>query len=398
MHRATIEPPNPLLIHPARIQALANAYILVVDDDRIVRNLLLMMLQKAGFTDLAEAKSGEIALEMIPQRPPDLMLLDLFMPGMDGLEVCKKIGDMELENPPAILIQTGSNDDKHVLKAFHNGAVDYISKPVRDVQLVTRCMIHLERRNLEFQLASQRNRMRDELDEAAQIQQDLLPSKAVLNDIADAIHIDIASHVTFSSELGGDIWGIKQISRHHTCLYTVDITGHGLKSALHTFRIHASIQDSTAMRSNPSGMLSTLNSKLHGVIPTGQFATMCYMLLDTELRTLTYSTAAAPLPMIIRQNGERVTLEGGGLPLSCAAGSHYDQQQVSLMSGDKILIYSDALFEVIPDMTEEFVRQIIHQEQGSAQDIIDGLMVEILHRLGNATIQDDLTLVAIKIP
>ena len=387
-----------LPIHPARIQSVANASILVVDDDTVICKIITSRLNNAGFTNVYSVNNGTEAVAEIIKNQPDLVILDLFMPGMDGLEVCRALKDISLEHPPSILIQTASTNDNHLAEAFSLGAADYIVKPSQEVDLAMRVITHLERRGLEIKLANERNRMRLELNEASEIQYSLLPSDERIDSIRDTLGIDIAANVTFSSELGGDLWGAKCIGKHHACIYTLDMVGHGLRAAMQAFRIHALIQDSAPMRSVPSSMLSLLNNKLASILPTGQFATMCYTLLDTELRTLTYSTAAAPLPMIIRNNGELLELEGSGLPLSCMTNHIYEQHQVTLLSGDTVIIHSDALFEVIPKLTEEKVVDLVLKQSGSAQDIVDNLMVEILHHLGNSTIQDDLTLVAIKIP
>lgn len=388
----------PPFIHSSRLSAVKNARILIVDDDRIILKILELMLHKAGFTNIHSANNGMEALEMVRRIRPDLMLLDLYMPDMNGMEVCDRICTMHLDHPPAVLVQTASSDEEHIVKAFEHGAIDYITKPVRDVEMVTRCIAHIERRHLEIDRTIDRRRMRSELEDAAKLQYDLLPSKKALRTIAERMELDIASQLIFSSEMGGDLWGIRQVSDGQLALYTVDVTGHGLKSALHTFRIHSLTQDHNPMFEVPDSMLYLLNNKLHDALPTGQFATMLCMLLDRRSNMLHYSTAAAPLPLIVRSNGDFIELEGSGLPLGCSADSHYQPHQVPLQSGDTILVYSDALFEAVPNFSEDEVIELMRDRGDSAQSIIDHIMKAIFERTSKQSLEDDLTLIAVKVP
>ena len=132
-----------LPIHPARIQSIANASILVVDDDTVICKIITSRLNNAGFTNVHSVNNGTEAVAEIVKNRPDLVILDLFMPGMDGLEVCRALKDISLEHPPSILIQTTSTNDNHLAEAFSLGAADYIVKPSQEVDLAMRVITHL---------------------------------------------------------------------------------------------------------------------------------------------------------------------------------------------------------------------------------------------------------------
>ncbi|NEQ40085.1 MAG: diguanylate cyclase [Okeania sp. SIO3I5] len=119
-----------------------NFYILAVDDISTNLKLLRVILEPIGYS-LTFAKGGHQALERIKVSKPDLILLDLMMPEMNGLEVCKQLkSDPEYTNIPIIFL-TASNEQEHIVNAFELGAVDYINKPFKKAELLARIRNHL---------------------------------------------------------------------------------------------------------------------------------------------------------------------------------------------------------------------------------------------------------------
>lgn len=381
-----------------RVQHIASAHILVVDDDDIARELSVTMLRRAGFVNVFHFENALSTLNHCEKNSVDLVLADLVMPKMDGLEFCAAIQNLGLRFPPAILVLTASHEDEHIIDAFSHGAVDYINKPINSVEMITRCIAHLERRFLEVELEKERQRIQSELQEAAHLQQELLPDIEQLQHIKQDYGIDIAASLTFSSELGGDLWGLQKMNKQLLGLYTIDVIGHGLQAALNTFRIHTLIQECVYANVAPAHIMPILNNRLKSTLPTGSFVTMCQLVFDIPKRILHYSTAAAPLPIIVRANGEVQKLKASGLPLGCKYDVLYDRHQFELQSGDVIAVFSDALFEAVPNFNEERVIDILKRRMPSARAMVDYFMVQILSESGGLMLDDDLTLVIIKVP
>lgn len=393
--QANVEPPPPILPRAnSWVSLIEDAHILVVEDSSTQQMILESILQHAGFKHTAFAYAGNDALEKIKSHPFDLVLLDLYLPDIDGLTVCRCIKDLDLPHPPAIILQTCSTDSWHKVQAFEMGASDYISKPFDASELAIRSIIHLERRHLQLQLMEERKNILQELDAAADIQHQLLPTQKQVQRIAERTGVDIASHVQFSSELGGDIWGAEILSPHLFSIYTVDFSGHGLKAAMNTFRLHTLMQKLPP--SLPPAILSQLNHQLYDILPTTHFATMFYAVINMMKSTITYSTAGAPLPLIVR--GETVVcMEGSGIPLGCKRECEYDKYSLTLMPGDKILIHSDALTEQIPHFTLEDIAAIMIESQGSAQQMLEAILTKAAQHLNSSLLKDDLTLITLKI-
>jgi diguanylate cyclase (GGDEF)-like protein len=112
------------------------ALVLVADDDLDIRELVALRLRSAGY-DVLTAENGEQALQAVEERRPDLLLLDVSMPGMDGLEVCRRIQEQGRTAPPVIFL-TARAQPGGLLEGFEAGAVDYVTKPFRPSELLAR--------------------------------------------------------------------------------------------------------------------------------------------------------------------------------------------------------------------------------------------------------------------
>ncbi len=140
--------------------------ILIVDDDSITRKMFKGIFEKQGYPDTLLCNSGEQALKQVQKDPPDLILLDIFMPGIGGYETCKRLK----ENPdtahiPIIIVTGGPADAEEVIaKSFDAGATDYITKPIRTIEFLAR---------VKSSLTIKRNhdRLTDELEKRKQAEQ-----------------------------------------------------------------------------------------------------------------------------------------------------------------------------------------------------------------------------------
>ncbi len=122
------------------LKELIQMKILVVDDDFTSQKLLKMILEKGGYSKIRLSSSGEEALDLIEEEPPDLILLDIIMPGIEGYEVCKRVRTKESTADIPILMVTGgaTEADETIAKSFKAGATDFITKPIRSIELLSR--------------------------------------------------------------------------------------------------------------------------------------------------------------------------------------------------------------------------------------------------------------------
>lgn len=327
--------------------SLRDCRVLVVDDAAPIRNLIGAVLAAAGIKSVIYAGDGVEALERIAEAVPDLVVLDIMMPRMDGFEVCRRLrADPRCRRLP-ILVETALGSPEERTDIFRAGATDVVSKPIHGPELIARVRVHLENRLLVANLESFQDRLQGELRLARSMQEAILPAKSILADIGQRHALAIRGHFEPSSEIGGDHWGIDDLGGGRIAVYSVDFTGHGVTAALNAFRLHSLMHQTRPEEENPATYLSALNARLVELLPTGQFATLLYGIIDTARDTFTYASAAAPNPVIWDGSTTR-PYDGSGLPAGIVKSARYDTRVVSFPPGAALLLYSDALLET-PD-------------------------------------------------
>lgn len=329
--------------------SIYDAKILIADDEPLCCKLLAGILRRKQFTNIRFAEDGSSALELVDSFQPDLVLLDVQIPDLSGMEVCRRVrANPALVDLP-ILMQTATVDRKEMGLLFEAGASDFLSKPINPSELVSRVTVHLERRSLLRELRKYRERTSTELDAARRMQFDLLPAYPVQQELAAAAGMRIGSYSRSSSEIGGDLWGVLPINAASFGIFLADFAGHGATAALNTFRLHALIHEHTALHHDPAGLLAMLNDRLAAVLSPGQFATFLYVIVDSSADRVSFASAGAPPPIVaLGLDGPAVLVEISGLPLGVVGGAQYQLHHRPFSPDSILLLFSDGLSE-FPD-------------------------------------------------
>jgi len=330
-----------------KFSEISDCKILIVDDVAVLRTLIQTCLMKAGYTNLHTAESGDQALEMLEELRPDLLILDIVMPGIDGFEVCRRIRNSEKFANLPILIQTGMEATQERAEVFEVGANDLISKPINVYELVARVKLQLQNVILQRKEKAYQARMEQELNSARVIQESLLPTDETIRNVEENFNIKIQNHWKASSELGGDLWGMQQIDENRLGFYIIDFSGHGVVSALNTFRLHTLINESNLDWGDPKACVQAVNAHLAKVLSVEQFATLFWAVIDEEKNTLTYASAAAP-PVIVCIDGDVQDMgfiDTAGLPVGILNTYEYANTEIDFPANSVVFVYSDALIE-----------------------------------------------------
>ncbi|MBR6232081.1 MAG: SpoIIE family protein phosphatase [Alphaproteobacteria bacterium] len=323
---------------------LSGCSVLVVEDNLSNQTVLSRLLNVMGITKIEVAGDGVEGLKKIETFIPDLIILDIAMPRMNGYEVLHQLKvDSKTRNIP-VLIQTAVDSRETREKTFSSGATDFITKPVNPLEFFARVRVHLENHLLIQHLESQLAQIEEELLAAQKMQVGLLPTRERLDKALSKYKLDMAQYFFPSSVLGGDFWQMFPISDTQLGIYICDFSGHGVAAALNTFRLHALISQLNKDDLNPAHFLKTLNTQLNDLLPRGQFATLFMGVWDKTKRTLTYSGAGAPNPLVIAR-GRETLLHTDGMPLGISPKPTYKNYKIKLQDGDGLLLYSDALTE-----------------------------------------------------
>lgn len=373
--------------------------ILVVDDNAFNREILELFIQGAGWRNIVHAENGQQALDMLNTTKPDLVLLDLSMPVMDGFEFCEKLRTLPDYEDLPVIVQTAmtSLDDRR--RAFATGATDFITKPVFKEELIARTRIHLENRLLLRNLQRYYTRVSSELDNARTMQHLLVPNSNHISQLREQTGLDIAAHYTPATELGGDIWGTNLLPDGRVAVYCADFSGHGVASALNTFRLHVLLNGlSNIVSTTPSTVLEYLNGELHSTLPRGHYMAIFYAIIDRTRGVVQY--AGASMPDALLMAGTTVTrLKGAGLPVGVTRSATYQTSEAAYTAGDTLLMFSDALVEsrkadglmISHDDIAAALQMTQQTNAGSAVKAATALYADV----ANPT-RDDLTIIAVR--
>lgn len=321
------------------------ATVMVVDDEEINRELLVSIAQRQGIGTIIQAKDGMDCLHKLESTLPDLIVLDIVMPNMDGFTTCARIRAVPAWADIPILVQTALSSPQDVLACFQAGASDVVAKPVRIAELSARLRVHLENRRMVRELRESHHRIHREMQGAREMQRTLFPAPALLNHLQSHLGLSIEGRVEPLDGVGGDIWGIHPLGDNLIAVMLADFSGHGLMAALNTFWLHAFISKQTEAMRAPADFLNLLNKALRANLMRGHFATFFFGLIDLDRDELHWSGAGAPKPILVH-NGEIHQLDTTGLPLGLTERAVYCSHSIAFPPGAGLLLFSDGLTDV----------------------------------------------------
>lgn len=377
------------------------AKILIAEDNLVSAMLLSEILRKEGFQDIHHCINGADALEEITSKTGsgkdyDLLITDLKMPVLSGYELCKKVrADAKFDNMPIIALTATSNEQER-LAIFDCGASDLITKPMNQKEVLARVNVHLERKFLFNNLQQQKILLEEELMEAAEMQYAITPSKQRVQEISAKYNIKIAHEFIASGIIGGDFWGFAELGDDKLAVYIADFSGHGVRAAFNTFRLHTIMHQLNCNLENPDEYLRHLNNKLYDLINRGQFATMFYGVIDFTANTLKYAAAGTTAPILIRADKSIEILSGAGFPLAVRKDSAYSEIEVGFCKGDSLFLCSDGLLEANNQENQMFGEEVLSKliEKTaccSGKELADAIMDKFKKFTGN-NFADDVTL------
>lgn len=392
------------------------ARIMIVDDLPLNLKVLSSILEGRGYSVLA-FNSGVTALLAARDDPPDLILLDIEMPGMNGFAVCKQLRmSAILEHIPVIFI-SAHHEPSDIVTAFAVGGVDYITKPFQVDELNARVETHLKLRRLQTQLeeanaqlAAVNRRMSRDLQAASIIQRTF-----VLHEKPKVSTIDFAWAYEPCDELGGDGLNIIPFADDEFGLYVLDVSGHGVAPAL------LSVAMSRILLSGSQTIRPTFSSdiripetqslppaevaaRLHQFFPfdeaSHQFTTMVYGVLAAGTGEFRYILAGHPSPIRLSTTAAPIFVETSGFPIGLGDGV-YQEHTLQLLKNDRLYLYSDAVLETINQYGEPFGKArlldvIARCRPIPLQESIDVLLKEVIEWNGSPILRDDASVLAVE--
>jgi len=346
---------------------IAAPRVLIVDDSRLQRKILSSSVKRWGF-EVQEAGSGEEAIEICKTMKPDLVLSDWMMPGMNGLEFCNAFRELSGDRYGYFILLTSKSEKNEIAMGLEAGADDFVTKPVDGNELRARITAGERILRMQRELTEKNRLITDTLDELQRLydslDSDLLEAKKLQQSLIRERHRrfdagDLSLMLRSSGHVGGDLVGFFPAQDGHLGLFSIDVSGHGISSALMTARL-AGYLSATAPDQNvalqkqadgsfaflpPEDVIEMLNDLVLDEMETEHYFTL--LLADVELTTgrVRMAQAGHPHPAIQRRDG-RIEQQGpGGFPVGLMSGISFTQFEAQLHPGDRILLLSDGVTE-----------------------------------------------------
>ena len=314
--------------------------ILVVDDSPTNLQVMVRTLQGTGHRILV-AKDGATALDVARRGAPDLVLLDVMMPGIDGFEVCRRLKAEPATSRAAVIFLSARGEVSDKVSGLVLGAVDYITKPIQGEEVLARVATHLSRLHLERALRDSRDRLDKELAGAARMQQLLLPPEMPAH-----ASVSFAAHYETSRHAGGDYYDIVPLGPDRFGIMVADVSGHGAPAAIVMAMIRAVLHTHPGPPDDPPSVLHYINRHFRFLWDTAMYATAVYAVLDVAARTVRLSSAGHPPPLLLRAGEAAETL-----PVETTTCLLWDELQDvpcvdhQLRAGDRLVFYTDGITE-----------------------------------------------------
>ena len=369
--------------------------VLVVDDSPVNLQVLVRTLHGTGHRILA-ARDGRSALDIVKRARPDLVLLDVMMPEIDGFEVCRAIkADAELQDTVVIFLSAlGDVSDK--VSGLQLGAADYITKPIQAEEVLARVATHLTRQHLERELRRSRDHLNRELASAGRMQRLILPPQ-----LPNHPGVRFAASYQTCRHAGGDYYDVLPLGNGRFGLMVADVSGHGAPAAIVMAMIRAALHSHPEVHADPAAVLQTLNAHFEYLWDTEMFATAIYATVDAARREVRIACAGHPLPLLIARGEEpRAIPLDAVTPLLMLPYGAVPVSVVDLQAGDRVLFYTDGVTERLDAEGRMYEMSRLSSTVAALRHptpaaLIENVVADLDRFAGGHEPEDDLTLVAV---
>ena len=398
---------------------------LVVEDSASQRAMLKMLLAKWGFETLT-AGDGAEALAICKEQHVDFVLSDWEMPRLSGPELCSELRGLGREDYTYFILLTSKSEKNDVASGLDAGADDFLSKPVDIGELLARMRAGQRQLRMQEDLVDKNRRITEAFDRlnnlyesidrdlraASRLQSSLIPEPESL-----CGPVRIARLYRPAGHVGGDLIGFFEVSESRIVVYSIDVSGHGVSSALLTAQLAnlftpTHYDENIGIRRLPSGeyhprnpaaVAQELNERLQGEADNDQYLTMAYADVNFDSGEIRFCQAGHPSPAIIRCDGTVEYVGGGGVPIGLIPDIAYENTAVQLEPGDRMLFYSDGIIEcenIEGKMFEEERLSSVLGRYYRAREImvLDLIMEDMKEFAGSKPFEDDISALLLTMP
>lgn len=383
--------------------------ILLIDDEAISLRFLSALLAKEPY-NLLTASNGRIGVQLAIRHKPAIVICDWRMPDIDGLTVCDQIKKDAGLHICYFILLTALGNPQNKVHALNGGADDFIQKPPNYEELKARIRAGLRIHKLSAALMRQKNELEFELHQARDYIQSILP-KPLEFEHPSGLHISINWRFLPSAHLGGDIFNYQALDEDHYLIYLLDVSGHGVNSALLSTSVSNMLRYGTlsADMRNPAEVLRELNHNFRMENHNDLFFTIWYGVIDIPGKSLSYSCAGHPPAQLFSDSQELQELKTAGILVGLVENIEFEEAEVAIGNNSVLTIFSDGIYEAWENKHDEdnlaaWLGLIQLQLQGNSDSAdssemtnnLDYLMSSVRTAMKNHPFEDDVTILQVR--
>ena len=377
------------------MKPLSDCRILIVDD--VSANVDVLVGALKGEYKLSVAMNGESALRFVERTPPDLILLDIMMPEMDGYEVCTRLRAAEATRDIPIMFLSALEDVENKAKGFELGANDYVTKPFEILEVKARVRSLLKAKAYADAI---REAMEREMAIAREIQMGILPSD--LSRCTEGTGLDIHAIIEPAKHVGGDLFEALRTDHDHVVIVVGDVMGKGVPASLFMAVTMTLLRTLARQLREPDEILRRLNNELAAQNPRRMFVTLACLVIELASGRVIGANAGHNPLILLRESGEsRRVFHSSGMVLGMMPGRTYTSETLELTPGDMLVLNTDGVPDAENPKEEQYgddrlLRCVAAGPNARAEQTVARLLDEVTTFADGAAQTDDITILAVK--
>lgn len=396
----------------------AARHVLVVDDSRAQRRILSLALARGGYR-VTEADSGVSALALCRQTAFDIVLSDWMMPEMNGLDFCRAFKALPRDGYGYFILLTSKSEKDEIADGLDCGADDFLAKPVNSGELRARLRAGERILGMQAELMAKNRLVGSTLDELQKLydslDRDLIEARKLQQTLVrerfrDFGRGEVSALLRPSGHVGGDLVGFFEINPQRIGVFSVDVSGHGVASAMMTARLSGLLSGSSPDQNvalmiddygqrdahPPEEVAARLNRMMFDDIQVEQYFTLAYADINLQTGHFKLVQAGHPHPALIRKNGVIEYIGEGGMPIGLIPGAAYERVEARLAPGDRLFLVSDGVTECPSpegeELGEEGLARILRANHKMANpDLLEALIWDLSGYFGGEDFPDDVS-------
>ena len=370
--------------------------MLLVDDAKANLDILVEGLKSDH--KLSLALSGEMALQIAARTPPDLVLLDIMMPGLDGYEVCRRLRARPETADVPIMFLSSLDDVKNKTRGFEVGGNDYLTKPFDLLEVKARVRSLLKAKAYSDAV---KEHIASELRIAREIQMGMLPHD--FRALEQAFAVELGAVLEPAREVGGDLYGVCEAAPERLVVFLGDVSGKGLPASMFMVRAISLARLLAREIAEPERILARLNDELATDNPSGMFVTFLCAVFEPASGRLAIANAGHCRPVLLpAAAAPRWAVRNLGTALGFETGLTFERTDLVLHPDDALILYTDGVTEAFNAQEECYGDQRLLGDVASwagksAASLTTALLQQVHAFAAGAPQSDDIAILTLKV-